>query len=84
MTLIETLGSHRLQVSLASIGVGAENIVRKRKDHIEVSVRVFMVQIVIPGQKLINWPVTEWFVLRFVHLQMDFVPDPVMGCNSAD
>src|SRR5918996_5501275 len=69
---------HVLQISLVGPKVSSKNIVSQREHNIEVPVQVSVMQAVISCQKLIDRPGAEDPLLRLVHLQMNFVPRPVM------
>jgi len=69
---------HILSISFVSPNASSENIVSQREHNIEVPVLVSVVQAVISCQKLIDRPGAEGPLLRLVHLQMNFVPRPVM------
>src|SRR5207245_8154940 len=60
----------------------SKNIISQREHNIEIPVLVSVMQAVISCQKLIDRPGAEDPLLRLVHLQMNFVPRPVMKNHS--
>src|SRR5207237_10870002 len=73
---------HILQITFVGPNASPKDIVSQREHNIEVPVQVSVMQAVMSCKKLIDRPGAEDPLLRLVHLQMNFVPRPVMKNKS--
>src|SRR5260370_33556856 len=73
---------HIFEITFVGSNASSKNIVSQREHNIEVPVQVSVMQAVISCQKPIDRPGAEDPLLRLVHLQMKFVPCPVMKNHS--
>jgi hypothetical protein len=73
---------HVFEITFVGSNISSKNIVSQRKYNVEVSVHVSVVQAMMPCQELIDGPAAESPLLRLVHLQMEFVPRPVMKSHN--
>ena len=73
---------HAIKVCLLWASTCAKNVVSKWQYDIEVFVRISVMEPVILGKKLVSRPVFEHSLLRLVHLQVDFVPNPMVESHD--
>src|SRR5262245_34559812 len=75
---------HTFEVDCVGSNVCSKNIIGQREHHIEIPVLVSVMQPVISGEKPVDRPGAEDPLLRLVHLEMDFVPHPVVKTHRGD
>src|SRR2546428_6658638 len=73
---------HIFQITFVGPNASPKDIVSQREHNIEVPVQVSVMQAVMSCKKPIDRPGVEDRLLRLVHLQMNFVPRPVMKNES--
>src|SRR5213080_5431065 len=73
---------HIFQITFVGPNASPKDIVSQREHNIEVPVQVSVMQAVMSCKKLIDRPGAEDPLLRLVHLQMNFVPRPVVKNES--
>jgi Carboxyl transferase domain len=74
---------HTFQLDCVGPNARPENIVSQRKHNIEILVLVSVMQPVMSCQKPIDRPGAEDPLFRLVHLEMNFVPCPVVKTHNS-
>src|SRR5262249_52330727 len=69
---------HFRTVCLICSGISSKHIICERENDIEILVLMSVMKIMMPSQKLVDWPFSEELAFRLVHLKVDLVPNPVM------
>src|SRR5437762_12966535 len=73
---------HPIQLRVAGANVSSQYIVGKREDNIEVLVRVSVMQVMVPGKKLVRWPLAKEALFGLVHLKVYLVPNEMMQADN--